>query len=451
MKQQILVVGGVAAGPSAASKAKRVNPNTEVVLFEQGEYISYGICEVPYYIGNDVKDREKLISYTPQRLEQAKGVKVKTLHRVEEIRNVQKKIVVRDLYRDKMQEYEYHRLILATGSKSRRLGVKNEDARNVFRVNSLDEGYALKKYIDEERPKQVLIIGGGYIGMEMCEALVKNGIETTLLHRGQLPMSGLELETQQAVLQELTKQSVTLRPNDDIRLRTVNEKGSVVTAVTSVGEFSTDLVVLSLGVEPHTELCASAKIHLGQHGGIVTDQRQATNVDTIFAAGDCCEVKNLVNNKRMYIPLATTASKQGWVAGENAAGGRAVFKGVIRAMAVKIFDLEVAQVGISSEEARDSGFNVVTERIVGDSRISFYPGNTKVVIHLIADKKSGRVLGANVYGGGGSVLRANTLGVAIQQKLTVDEVFRLDLIYSPPFAPLWDPILISANQLAKRF
>ncbi|MBI3006166.1 MAG: FAD-dependent oxidoreductase [Ignavibacteriales bacterium] len=451
MKQRILVVGGVAAGPSAASKAKRVNPNADVTLFEQGEHISYGICELPYYIGNEVKEKEQLITYTPQRLEQVKGVKVKIFHRVEEIRAVKKQLVVRDLDREKVQEYEYDRLVLATGAKSRRLGLDNEDARNVFRVNSLSEGYALKQFIEEEKPLRALIVGGGYIGMEMCEALVNNGIETTLLHQGELPMSGLEQEARKAVLGELVKNGVHFKRNIHCRRLKANEKGNVVAVDTSGGEFSADLVILSLGVEPNVELCASARIHLGPNGGITTDQRQATNVDTIFAGGDCCEVKNLVNNKWMYIPLATTASKQGWVAGENAAGGKATFKGAIRAVAVKVFGLEVAQVGISSEEARQSGFDVVSEHISGDSKISFYPGNAKVFVHLIADKKSRRVLGANVYGGVGSVLRANTLGVAIQQRLTVDEVFRLDMIYSPPFAPLWDPILIAANQLSKRF
>jgi pyruvate/2-oxoglutarate dehydrogenase complex dihydrolipoamide dehydrogenase (E3) component len=209
-------------------------------------------------------------------------------------------------------------------------------------------------------------------------------------------------------------------------------------------------VILSLGVEPNVELVKTARIHLGPNGGILTDQRQATNIDTIFAAGDCCEVKNLVNNKWMYIPLATIASRQGWVAGENAAGGKAAFKGAIRAIAVKVFDLEVAQVGISSEEAERSGFTVVTEHITDHSKIPFYPGSAELHIATIADKKSGRLLGANLYGKQGAVLRANTLGVAIQQKMTVKEVSDLDLLYAPPFSPLWDPILVAANQLKKK-
>ena len=170
----------------------------------------------------------------------------------------------------------------------------------------------------------------------------------------------------------------------------------------------------------------------------------------MYAAGDCCEVKNLVNNRWMYTPLATYAARQGWVAGENASGGNAIFKGAIRAIAVKAFGLEIASVGLSSKEAEESGFSPTIEHIVGDSRISFYPGSEKVHIIAIADKKSSRLIGANVLGGSGSALRANVLGVAIQQKMTIEEVSRLDLLYSPPFSPLWDPILIAAQQLKKR-
>lgn len=450
MKQRILVVGGLAAGPSAASKAKRVNPNADVVIFEQGEHISYGICEIPYYIGNEVKDASKLVSYTPQKLQQVKGVDVKTLHRVEEILPLRKRIVVRDMYKDAVSEHQYTRLILATGASPKRLGIPGEDGRNVFHVKSLEDGHGIKKFIQEEKPRKALIIGGGYIGMEMCEALKSNGLETTMLHHGPLPMAGLELETRKAVMTELTRNGIEFVANTQTRTIRTDATNKVVEVGTNKGAFQADLVILSLGVQPNVGFCSSAKIRLGSHGGIVTDQRQATSVDGIYAAGDCCEVKNLVNNKWMYIPLATTASKQGWVAGENAAGGKAVFKGVIRAIAVRVFDLEVAQVGISSEEAKESGFVPVTEQVTGDSKVSFFPGNAKITIILIGDKRTGRVLGANVFGGAGSVMRANALAVAIQSKLTVDEVSRLDLVYSPPFAPLWDPVLISAHQLAKR-
>ncbi|MGH2566804.1 MAG: FAD-dependent oxidoreductase [Bacteroidota bacterium] len=450
MKQRILVVGGVAAGPSAASKAKRVNPNAEVLLLEQGEYISYGICEVPYYIGKVVTNKEDLLPFSPQRLEQTRGVKVKTFHRAEQIITARKKVVVRNLARNRVEEFPYSKLILATGSNVRRLGIAGEDANNLFHIKSVEDGLAIRKLIEERQPKKAVIIGGGYVSMEMAEAFVGNGIETTLLHRNNLPMSGLEIETRKAVLEELKQNNVLFVPDVVVRELRVDSSNHVGRVITSSGSYDCDIVVLSLGVEPNVELAKIARLRLGPHGGIITDQRQATTIDTIFAAGDCCEVKNIVNNKWMYIPLATIASRQAWVAGENAAGGSAMFRGAIRAIAVKVFRLEVAQVGISSEEAEASGFTVVTEHITGDSKVGFYPGNAKLHIIAIADKKSKRLLGANVYGEQGAVLRANALGIAIQHKLTIDEIARLDLINTPPYAPLWDPILVAANQLKKK-
>jgi NADPH-dependent 2,4-dienoyl-CoA reductase/sulfur reductase-like enzyme len=450
MSLRILVIGGLAAGPAAASKAKRTNREAEVILFEQSENISSGICEVPYYISNVITNAEKLSPLSPLDFERTRGVKVHTLHRVEEIQPVKKYIVVRDLYHDKILQYEYDKLILATGSKTKTTGMAGENARNVFHVKSLSDGLAIKHFIDEEKPKRAVIIGGGYVAIEMCEALRTLGMETTLLHRDELPMSKLEMDSRKTVLDELQKNSIRFHSNQTLRAFKTDNTGKVLEVVTNAGSYPVDLVILAVGVEPNVELAKSIRARLGSFGGILTDQRQTTSIDCIYAAGDCCEVKNLVNNRWMYAPLATYAARQGWAAGENSAGGNAVFKGAIRAIAVKAFGLEIASVGLSSKEAEESGFNPVVEHIIGDSKISFYPGSEKVHIIAIADKKSNKLIGANVIGGSGSALRANILGVAIQQKMTVQEVARLDLLYSPPFSPLWDPILTAANQLSKK-
>ncbi len=450
MKQRILVIGGVAAGPSAAAKAKRVNPDAEVILFEQGEHISYGVCEIPYYIGDVVTDADRLLVYSPQRLLKEKGVVAHVFQTVEEIITSKRMLVVRNLQRNRVDEHRYHKLIIATGSRPRGLGIPGEDARNVFRVKSLEEAYSLKKYVVTEKVRTAAIVGGGYIGLEMAEALTGIGIRTTMIHRSDLPLTGLEMPTREAIREQFRIHGVEFAARQQVQGLTMDGTGKVTEVVTVSARYAVDLVIMCVGVDPNTDLAQAARIRCGSRKGILTDQRQATNIDTIYAAGDCCEVKNLVNNKWMYIPLATTASKQGWVAGENAAGGSATFKGVIRAIGVRAFDLEIAQVGISSKEANESGFDIVTEEVVGNSRVGYFPGNAKVHIIAIADKKSGRLLGANVFGENGAVLRANTLGVAIQQKLTLDDVSRLDLIYTPPYAPMWDPILITANQLRKR-
>ncbi len=450
MKRRIIVIGGLAAGPSAASKAKRVNPDAEVLLFEKGDYISYGICELPYFIGGSIKDGRKLIVFTPEELKEKRGVEARVRHRVEKILPTKRKVVVHDLDRNETVDYSYEKVIIATGSRSRRLKLHGEDAQNVIAVKSFEAGLRLKAILEKESPRRAVIIGGGYIGMEMAEVLVSSGIETTLLHRSELPMAGLERETRQAVADELLRHGVHFVPNVKIESLSRDQQspsriGRVTRILTNRGSVDCDVVVLSIGVEPEVELATRAGISVGVTGALRTDEMQRTSVDNIYAAGDCCEVRNLVNNRPMYLPLATVASKAAWVAGENAAGGRARFKGAIRAIAVKVFDLEVAQVGLSKEEATESGFDVATELIHGYSRVAIMPGSESVAVKYILDKKSRRLLGANLYGGEGVTLRANILAVAIQHKLTIEEISQLDLAYAPPFSPLWDPILVAAN------
>ncbi len=449
MSKRILVIGGLAAGPSAASKAVRSNPDVEVVMFEQGEHVSYGICEIPYYISGDVEE-QGLVAYTPARLREKKGIDARVLHKVEEILPTKRKIVVRDLKSGTTTEEKYDRLIVATGSRPRRLGVAGEDSRNVFHVKSLEQGLRIRKFIDEEKPQRAVIIGGGYIGMEMADALRSRNIEVTILHRHSLPMVGLERETREIVRQQLEQHEVQFISQAVTEGFVVDKQQRVTHVVTTNGSFEADLVILSLGVVPNSEIAKGAGIRVGSSGGILTDQRQQTNLDNIYAAGDCCEVKNLVNNKSMFIPLATIASKAGWVAGENAAGGNAVFRGAIRAIGVKVFDLEVIQVGISSEEAKESGFDVVTETITAWNKVAIMPGSKRLTIKTIADRKSKRLLGANLYGEEGAALRAHALTVAIQHRITIEEMQQLDLVYTPPFAPLWDPILVAANATVKK-
>ena len=445
----ILVIGGSSAGPAAAAKAKRVNPAAEVTLFEASETVSYGICEAPYAISGLIADEARLVSYTPERLREEKQIAVKTGHYAEKIVPAKKCVIVKDLKGGTTAEHAYTHLIVATGSSPRHLGLAGEKARNVFHISSREDTLGIIRYCSETSPSRAVIIGGGYIGMEMCEALVNKGLDVTLLHRHSLPMAGLEQETRETVFAELEAHGVHFVTN--VSVESLHEdRGSVRHVATNRGSFEADIVILSLGVAPNVRLARGAKITLGATGAIHTDERQQTSIDGIYAAGDCCEVTNVITGKPMYLPLATHASRGAWVAGENAAGGRDVFKGAIRAMAVKVFDREFAQVGLSSAEARAAGFSVVTDTITAYAKVGIMPGSGKTTIVSIFDKNSTKLLGANVFGGEGSVLRANTLGVAIQHGLTADEISRLDLIYAPPFAPLWDPILVAANQAKKK-
>lgn len=443
-------MGGLAAGPSAAAKAKRTNPNADVKMYEASESISYAICETPYLIAGLIDDESKLEIYSPEIFQKEKGVNVHTLHLVEKIIPSKHKIMVRDLRSRDVFEEEYDKLIIATGSRSRRLGIDGESCRNVFNLKYREDALNILNFLKTEKPKTAVIIGGGYVGMEIAEALRLRGIDVTMLHQFKLPMEGLEQETRERILAELNNNDVQFIPNVKVEALQQDATGLVKHVITDRGSFESDMVIISIGVLPNTDLARDANIRVGTLGGIITDERQQTNVDDIYAAGDCCEVKNIVTNKPIYLPLATVASRAAWVAGENAAGGRAVFKGAIRAMAVKIFNLQVAQVGIGSEEASQYGYKTITEIVNARSKNELMPGSEEVVIKFIVDKTSNRLLGANLFSCCGAFQRANTLAVAIQQKMTIDEISRLDLIYAPPFSPLWDPILIGANQIKKK-
>jgi len=451
MKRRILVIGGLAAGPSAAAKAKRVNPDAEVVLYEQGEHISYGICEIPYFVGNEIVDPQKLVVYTPERMEKDKGVVAKVLHSVEEILPSRKEIKIRDLHSGKTKTEPYDKLIIATGSTPNRLRLEGERSRNVFAIKNLDEAYALKKIIDEEKPRRGTIVGAGFVALEMADALVRRGIEVTMIHHSSRPMSKLEDEGRNYILEEIQKHGVTVLADSEVEWLGVGDQGSVVAVGTRNMTVETDLVVVAIGVKPESGLAGAAGIQLGALGGIRVDDKMRTfGSESIFAAGDCCELKNIVTKKPMYIALATTASKTGRVAGENAAGGNAAFTGTLRSIGLRVFDKEVAHVGLSAKEAKEASFEPIVNTIHARSKIGIMPGAKEIYFTLIADRKSRRLLGANVVGEEGVILRANTLAAAIRHGMTIDDVEQFDLIYTPPYAPLWDGITIAAEQMRKK-
>ena len=451
MKRRILVIGGLAAGPSAAAKAKRVDPESEVVLFEQGEYISYGICEIPYLMSNEITEAQKLIINTPEEMKSKKGVIARVHHAVEEIVPSKKEVRVRNLNEGVTKTEHYDKLIVATGSIPKALAIEGAKSRNVFTIKRLDEAFAMKKFIDEEHPKRAVIVGAGFVGLEMADAFVRRGMEVTMLHNGPMPMSGLEEEGRKVVLEQTQKHGVTFLPTTNVELFGIGAKGNVVAVGTSNGTVETDIVIVAIGVTPNSTLAKESGIQTGDFDGIcVNDKMKALGVENIFAAGDCCELRNVVTKKPMYLALATNASKTGRVAGENAAGGNATFKGTLRAIGVRVFDVEVAHVGLSLREAKRSYFDAIANTIHAKSSVGMMPGAKDLTVTLIGDRKSGKLLGANIIGETGAVLRANTLAVAIRHGLTLDEIAQLDLIYTPPFAPLWDGISIAADQLSKK-
>jgi len=452
MKKQprILVIGGLAAGPSAASKAKRTNPDAEVILIERTPYISYGICEIPYYLTGEYEDERDLVVYSPERLQKEKNVTVWTNTAVEQIDRSNKVVNIKDHKEGIRRKEEYDKLIITTGSTPRILPFMKSGSKNVFTIKDLGKTYELKKFIETDKPKQAVVIGGGFIGLEMTEALKKLGMEVTVLHRHIYPFTNLDKDSGETLVDALQDNGVHYQPKSNVISFGEYRDGYVNSVVTEEGTYNTDLVIVAIGVEPNVSLAKEAGLEIGLTGGIKTDERQRTNDDSIYAAGDCCEVKSLISRRPCYIPLATVASKMGRTAGENAAGGNAVYKGAIKNIVVRVFDFALSRVGLTQQEAEEAGFLYVTESIQAPSRIPKMPHNARLTIKYLADKKNGKLLGATLIGKDGVAHRANVLASMIHMGATLKDISTLDLMYAPPFSPLWDPILIAANQTMKK-
>jgi NADPH-dependent 2,4-dienoyl-CoA reductase/sulfur reductase-like enzyme len=387
---------------------------------------------------------------TPQQFKEKQDIEVKVEHRVTQIDPKERRIKVVNLSRSEEQWVSYDKLIIATGARSRRLNIPGSDAKNIFTLKDLQDGLRIKNYIDEKRPPRGAILGGGFIGLEMCEAFRLRNMETFLLCRRDLPAGHLEREISEKILKELEENDVHfLAYHEPVAFRT-NGKGEVTSLEATKESYPVDIVLMATGVVPNVEIAKEAGVELGKTGAIRTDEAQRTNLADVHVAGDCCEVFNLVSQDWVHTPLGDIANKQGRVAGENAASGKATFSGVIGSAAFKVFELEVAFTGLGTQAAQRYGFDVDSQIIEAESKVGYMPGAKQMLIKLIFDSRNGRLLGAQMAGKEGVARRINTLAVAVHQKMSVNEIAKLDFAYAPPFSPPLDPILIAAEQAARK-
>jgi NADPH-dependent 2,4-dienoyl-CoA reductase/sulfur reductase-like enzyme len=391
-----------------------------------------------------------LVVRTPQQFKEMQDIEVKTEHRVTKIESKAKRIEVVNLAQSETCWVPYDKLIIATGARSRRLNLPGSNAKNIFTLKDLQDGIRIKAYIDEKRPKQVAILGGGFIALEMCEAFLLRNIETFVFCRRDLPTGNLEREISERILQELQENGIHFLAHHEPAAFKMNSNGEAISFETNEAEYPVDMVLMAIGVIPNVEIAREAGVELGKTGAIRTDTAQQTNLTDIYTAGDCCEVFNLVSQDWVYTPLGDIANKQGRVAGENAAGGKATSSGVVGSAAFKVFELEVAFTGLGTQVARQYGFDVDSQIIEAESKVGYMPGAKRILIKLIFDRKNGRLLGAQMAGKEGVARRINALAVALHQKMTIDEISRLDFAYAPPFSAPFDPILIAAEQAAKK-
>ena len=391
-----------------------------------------------------------MVVRTPQQFKEMQNIDVKTEHRVTKIDPKEKRIEVHNLSKSETQWFSYDKLIIATEARSRRLNLPGSDSKNIFTLKDLQDGIRIKNYIDEKTPKQVAIIGGGFIALEMCEAFRLRNMETFVFCRRELPAGNLEREISEKILKELQENDVHFLTYQEPVTFKLDNNGEITSLETNKAHFPADMVLMAAGVIPNVEMANEAGVELGKTGAIRTDMAQRTNLVDIYTAGDCCEAFNLVSQDWVYTPLGDIANKQGRVAGENVAGGKATFSGVVGSAAFKVFELEVAFTGLGTQVARQYGFDVDSQIIEAESKVGYMPGSKRMLVKLIFDRRNGRLLGAQMTGKEGVARRINALAVALHQRMTIDEISRLDFAYAPPFSSTLDPILIAAEQAAKK-
>jgi NADPH-dependent 2,4-dienoyl-CoA reductase/sulfur reductase-like enzyme len=403
------------------------------VVLERGPAISYAACGLPYFIEGRVREVADLIAYTPERFRQERKIDVRTGARVMAISHPRREVVL-----ESGAKVPYEKLIVATGARGGMPDLPGAQLPHVFTLHTLDDAERMRRFLRERRPRHAVVVGAGYIGVEAADALRRNGLRVTILERSDHALLRDDAGFTAAVRRQLELHGVELRT------------GVTVTAIEpgGVAGVPCDMVVLAAGFRPNVELAAAAGIEIGSSGAIRTDDRMETNLRGVFAAGDCAEVTHLVTGRPTWIPLGTTANKTGRVAGACAAGARERFPGVVGTSIVSVFGMGFATTGFSAAAARAEGFTPVVARIEANSRPRYYQG-VKTMVELVADRTTRRLVGGSVIGEDGTAGRIDVIATALQTRMRVDEFEQLDLAYSPPFTPVWDPILIAAQQLMK--
>ncbi|MEA3223263.1 MAG: FAD-dependent oxidoreductase [Thermodesulfobacteriota bacterium] len=444
--ERLVVIGGVAAGLSAASAAKRLKGSSmDVSVFEKSGYISYGACSEPYFISGMLTTPEDLIEITPEEFEKKRSIPIYRKHEVVNIDYQDGYVDVLDLINGKLSRHAFDYLMIATGAKGKNLGVPGEDLEGVNTLRTVEDAIRIQK--SAVSGKEAVICGGGYIGLEMAEAFVELGKKVTILKKSSQMLLNFDPEMSEIVEEEVRSKGVVIETGVDIL--SFEGDGRVERVVTNKGDFKADSVLIAKGAAPNVDLANKIGVKLGETGAIDVDRHQRTSLKRVYSGGDCAEAYHMVLSKPAYIPLGTTANKAGRVAGENIGGLSTEFKGIVGTAVSKIFDLEVARTGLSLKEAGVAGLDAYAINIRHRSRSKHYVGGWPITVQFTTEKKTKRLLGAQMLGREGAALRINVLAAALYSGMTVEDVYRLDLGYAPPFAPAWDPILIAANKARK--
>lgn len=451
-RERLVVVGGDAAGMSAASQARRHKGprELEIVAFERGHFTSYSACGIPYWVGGDVTDRDQLIARTPEE-HRARDIEVRLRTEVTELDLERGRVRARDVDSGAESWTSYDKLVIATGARPIRPSMPGIDAPGVHGVQTLDDGQALLDTLAATRGRRAVVVGAGYIGVEMAEAMIKRGYEVTVVNRGREPMATLDPDMGRLVHRAMEGMGVTMVNDAEVTKVLTGDDGRVRAVATERAEYPADVVVLGIGVRPETALARDAALPLGEHGGLLTDRSmRVRGYDNVWAGGDCVEVLDLVSGQQRHVPLGTHANKHGQVIGAGVGGGYATFPGVVGTAVSKVCDLEIARTGLREKDARRVGLRFETVTIESTSRAGYYPNASPMTVKMLAELRTGRLLGVQIVGREGAGKRVDIAAVALTTGMTVDQMTALDLGYAPPFSPVWDPVLVAARKASAR-
>lgn len=440
---KVIIIGGIAAGMSAAAKFKRLSPNDDVVVYEKGDIVSFGACGLPYYVGGFFDDSNEMIARTPEAFREA-GVEIHTKHEVTNVDFSNKKVTVKNLNTNEVLEESYDKLMIASGARAIIPPIKNIDLENVVTLKSMDDGNKLRELMSKEENKKIAIIGAGFIGLEAAEAAKHRGKKVTVI------------QLQDRVLQEVFDKDITDLLEEELRENGVNlllsetvteliGDGKVSKVKTNKREIEADIVILATGVKPNTDFLNCDEIKMIRNGAIVVDKYGRTSVEDVYAAGDCATINSLITDREIYVPLATGANKLGRIVGENLAGQNNSFQGSMASSCIKVMDMEAARTGLSEKEVLNLGFNYKTKFITDMNQTSYYPGRERIYVKLIYDAHTRVILGGQVAGYKDAVQRCNVLAACIYAKMTTEQLGMLDLCYAPPFSRTWDVLNVAGN------
>ena len=435
----IVVIGAVAGGTSAAAKARRNSESAVITMFDKDTDISYSACGLPYYIAEEIQERKELTPRDSAFFQKRYNIQVKTGHEVLEIDSQSKQLKVKALASQEVFTHNYDKLVISTGATSKTLSIPGADLENVFTLRNVSSADQIKEYLTSGQPKKATVIGSGFIGLEVADALFSRGLEVTVVEAMNHLLPPFDDDMAIYLEKYLLQKGISLVLGETAKEFLGTKKVEKV-LLNSGREIATDLVVVAIGVQPNTELARKAGIQLGETGAIKVNKKMETNIPDIYAVGDCAESYSLLTGEPLYRPMGTTANKMGRIAGDNLTGGSLEFRGILGTGIFKIGEYTAAVTGLSEQEALKNGYQVETIHNVKPNQQTYYPGGSEMVIKAVADRKSKKLLGTQIFGKHGVDKRIDVFATAISFGATVEDLFHLDLAYSPPYATTKDPI-----------